>query len=250
MKKIFYLLVALVMLIFLVSCATVQPIEPNQDSDLTALKERASRSIEEHLSAEDKRLESIQWDNWLNAAGNLGRSKSPNFANNPNRTIRYRTQFMEAYRNAMQEFIEINHIEVIDEHNRRASELRQEREERNQRLRHEMKVLLANGVSGNANWLAFQQDFDPFRILTLISAQRNNSAANTVITQTANDMDRRYREIQPLSEEQSNWYQAMGTYILMEIGIAANFTSSLGQDAIQLARGKLEELNNIRTSAP
>jgi hypothetical protein len=249
MKKIIYLLVLLVILVSSVTVKYIEP-NPNQDTSFIALKDRAARDIEGHLSDESKRFLLVNFDHWVGMAGILGRDIARSRFNNSSNLDRYLRQYQGEYQSAMREFLETNYMEAITEHNRRASELRQEREERNQRIRHEMKVILVNGVSGNANWRTFQQDFDPFRILTLISAQRNNSTANSVLTQTANDMDRRYREIQPLTEEQSNWYQAMSTYIFMEIGMAANFTSAHGQDAIRLARGKLEELTVIRENTP
>jgi len=223
---------------------------PNQDTSFIALKDRASRDIEGHLSDESKRFLLVNFDHWVGMAGILGRDIARSRFINSSNLDRYLRQYQGEYESAMREFLETNYMEAITEHNRKAPELRREWEERNQRLRHEMKIILANGVSGNATWLAFQQDFDPLTILTLISAQRNNSTANTVLTQTANDMDRRYRAIQPLTEEQSNWHQAMATYIFSEIGMAANFASPHGHDAIRLASGKLTELRNIQANTP
>ena len=154
MKKIINLLLLSIILVCLVSCATMkpmepmEPIEPNQDLEFIALTERASESIEERLSAENMRFASIQWDNWMQMARRLGHERALYRERPLGSTYsrvdleyqrRYGSRYEDAYQNAMREFIEVNYLEAINEHNRRAPELRREWEERDQRLRHEMQ---------------------------------------------------------------------------------------------------------------
>jgi hypothetical protein len=219
----------------LISCASTQSLE--QDTRLKNLKTQALRSIELFLSDEKYKDEKFYpntfWSQFVSSARDLviyGK-------HNPLTNI---DKLANMYMKDMGDFIDnliITHTENIDNHNTRIDESLRERLERNEILKNRQRIVLANGVSGNERWITFQQDFDPITILILISGQRNNSTANTVLTQLSYDMDRRYRGIQPLTEEQNEWYQAIGTYIFFEIGIVTNpnLTNPHGQEATILA---------------